>query len=137
MKRRHAVHQPIAICAASLVSSCAWVPSYVSDPGVAIERITTSTGRVNSANFWANTQGFQLRGDITPQPVTKGPLGGHVDVVVTSPDGTTTECWTTRQQTRPRHVRKPYAIRFEQLPVAGSVVRVKHHDGPNHDDCVS
>ncbi len=135
MNRRHAVRQFAVIAAAFLVSSCAWVPSYVSEPGVTIERMTTSSGCVSSANFWEDRKGFALRGEITPQPITKGPMGGHVDIAITAPDGESTECRTTRQRIGVRDVRKQFSIRFDVLPTPGSVVQIKHHDSANHDGC--
>ncbi|MCH9674373.1 MAG: hypothetical protein K0U93_23240 [Gammaproteobacteria bacterium] len=135
MKYRHAERLLIAIGGLLLASSCAWIPSYVSEPGVTIERVTTSSGRVSSAHFWEERTSFALRGEITPQPITKGPMGGHVDVAVTAPDGVNTECSTTRQRIGVRHVRKQFSIRFDELPALGSVVRVKHHNSANHEDC--
>ena len=135
MKYRRAV-LPLIIIGGSLSStSCAWIPRYVSEPGVTIERVTTSSGRVSSANFWEDRNGFELRGEITPLPVTKGPIGGHVDITIISRDGRSNACTTTRQQIRVRHVRKPFSIRFDELPARGSVVRIKHHDSANHEDC--
>lgn len=135
MKYRRAVRPLIVIGGSLLTSSCAWIPSYVSEPGVTIERVTTSSGRVSSAHFWEDRKGFALRGEITPQPITKGPIGGHVDIAVSSRDGESTACTTTRQQIRVRHVRKPFSIRFDELPAPGSVVQVKHHDGVDHESC--
>ena len=135
MNRRHAVRQLAVIAAAFLVSSCAWVPSYVSEPGVTIERVTTSSGRVSSAHFWEDRKGFALWGEITPQPFTRGPMRGHVDIAITAPDGESTECTTTRQRIGVRHVRKQFLIRFDVVPAPGSVVQIKHHDSANHDGC--
>ena len=135
MNCQRSARQFIAIGGAFLVSSCAWIPSYVSEPGVTIERVTTSSGRVSSAHFWKDRKGFALRGEITPQPITKGPMGGHVDIAITSPNGDSTTCTTTRQRINARHVRKPFSIRFDELPAPGSVVQLKHHKSANHEDC--
>lgn len=135
MNLRHAVLQLIVSSGAFSVSSCAWIPSYVSEPGVTIERMATPSGRVSSAHFWEDRRGFALRGEITPQPITKGPMGGHVDIAITSPNGDSTTCTTTRQRINARHVRKPFSIRFDELPAPGSVVQLKHHKSANHEDC--
>jgi len=135
MNGQRAAYQLIAIGGALLASSCAWIPSYVSEPGVTIERVTTSSGRVSSAHFWEDRKGFALRGEITPQPITKGPMGGHVDFAITSPDGESTACTTIRQKIAVRHVRKPFSLRFDELPAPGSVVQIKHHDGVDHESC--
>lgn len=135
MNRLRAARHLTAIGSALLVSSCAWVPSYVSELGVTIERTATSTGIVSSAHFWEDGQGFSLRDEITPRPITKGPLGGHVDLAITSPDSESIACTTTRQQIRVCHVRKPLSLRFDESPTPGSVVQVKHHDSANHEHC--
>jgi len=57
MNYRRAVHQLMAIGGALFTSSYAWVPSYVSERGVTIERVTTSTGRVSSAHFLGGQAG--------------------------------------------------------------------------------
>tara|TARA_R110002049_G_scaffold22388_8_gene80206 strand:+ start:5097 stop:5510 length:414 start_codon:yes stop_codon:yes gene_type:complete len=120
-----------------IAASCAWIPKYVSEPGVSIELVPASTGRIASAHFWEDSKGFALRGEVVPIPVTKGPLFGHVDIAVTNPETAAAECSTTRQRIAVRKVRKPYSKRFDQLPAAGSIVRVWHHDAPNHEACSS
>lgn len=120
------------------VSSCAWIPRYVSDSGIAIERESTPTGRIASANFWVDRNGgITLRGEVVPNPITKGPMGGHVDIAITEINESVTRCLTTRQRIAARHVRKPFAIRLAQLPPPGSRVRVWHHGSGDHDDCAT
>ena len=121
----------------SIATSCAWIPKYVSEPGVSIELVPASTGRIASAHFWEDSKGYTLRGEVVPIPVTKGPLFGHVDIAVTNSETAVTACSTTRQRMGARQVRKPYSKRFHQLPAAGSIVRVWHHDAPNHEACSS
>jgi len=75
-----------------------------------------------------------LRGEITPQPITKGPMGGHVDIAITSPNGDST---TTRQRMAARHTRKPYSFHFQQIPSPGSVVRVLYHEHSRDHGCVA
>ena len=132
------VKRTITVLASVLIAaSCAWIPKYVSEPGVSIELVPTSTGRIASAHFWEDSKGYALRGEVVPIPVTKGPLFGHVDIAVTNSETAVTACSTTRQRMGARQVRKPYSKRFHQLPAAGSIVRVWHHDAPNHEACSS
>ena len=134
----NAVERIVALSAIVLITaSCAWIPKYVSEPGVSIELVPASTGRIASAHFWEDSKGFALRGEVVPIPVTKGPLFGHVDIAVTNTETAVTECSITRQRMGARQVRKSYSKRFDQLPVAGSIVRVWHHDAPNHEGCSS
>tara|TARA_R110002096_G_scaffold195693_1_gene378355 strand:+ start:1990 stop:2409 length:420 start_codon:yes stop_codon:yes gene_type:complete len=117
------------------LSSCAWIPKYISDPGVEIQTLPASDGRVTSAHFWRDDKGIQLWGEVVGNPVTKGPIGGHVDVAITLPDGEGIECRTTRQRIQPRHTRKPYFLDFDALPPPGSVVTVKHHAAGEQGAC--
>lgn len=132
------IKQTIVVLAVVLITtSCTWIPKYVSDPGVSIELVPASTGRVVSAQFWEDSKGFVLSGAVVPILITKGPLFGHVEIAITNPETSLTECSTTRQRVQARHVRKPFSKRFDKLPVAGSIVRVWHHDAPNHEGCSS
>ena len=132
------VKRTITVLASVLIAaSCAWIPKYVSEPGVSIELVPASTGRIASAHFWEDSKGYALRGEVVPIPVTKGPLFGHIDIAVTNPETSRTGCSIIRQRNTARHVRKPYSKRFDKLPVAGSVVRVWHHDALNHEGCSS
>lgn len=121
---------------AGLISSCAWVPTLVSDSGVIIEMESTSSGRITSTHFWRDRRGYQLHGEVVPHPITKGPMGGHVDIVITAPNETNTVCTTVRQRTSVGHVRKPFYSRLDEMPTRGSIVKIKHHDSLNHRTCV-
>ena len=138
MNSRHRAPHIVIFALALAITSCAWIPRYVSDSGVAIERESTPTGQIASANFWIDRSGgITLRGEVVPNPITKGPMGGHVDIAITENNEPFTECLTTRQRIAARHVRKPFSIRLAQLPPPGSLVRVWHHDTRDHDDCAT
>ena len=53
------------------VPSCAWMSTYVSEPRVSIEKISTPTGRIVSANFCRDGEQLSLRGPMVSDPVTK------------------------------------------------------------------
>lgn len=127
----------LLVLGGGLITSCAWIPSYISEPGVEIERTPTRSGRVTSAHFWQDGRRVTLRGEIIPQPISTSPLGGHVHAAIIGADGRVFECKTTHQRMRPRHVRKPYAMTFDALPAAGSRVQVFHHFSTTHDSCIA
>ena len=117
------------------VPSCAWMSTYVSEPRVSIERISTPTGRIVSANFWRDGEQLSLRGQVVSNPVTKGPIDGHVDIEILSPDRTSRTCVIASPRLRARKVRKPYLAPFVALPLPGSEVRVWHHPADPHTNC--
>lgn len=120
---------------ATAVSSCAWVSTYVDEPQVDIEKISTPTARIASAHFWSDGEKLSLRGEVVPNPVTKNPLKGHLDIEIVDPDKTSTVCLTTRTRLRPRHVRKTYSVALDALPTPGSTVRIGHHPASTHTNC--
>lgn len=127
----------LLVLGGGLITSCAWIPAYISEPSVEIERVPTGSGRVASANFWQDGQRVILRGEIIPRPISKSPPGGHVHAAIIGADGQVFECKTTHQRMRPRHVRKPHSMAFDALPAAGGRVQVYHHFSAAHDSCTA
>lgn len=122
---------------ATILSSCALSSSYVQDPGIDIERISTRTARIVSAGFWLDGERPSLRGEVVSEPVSKGPLFGHLDVEIAAPGQASVTCLTARARHRPRRVRKPYSVPLNALPPPGSTVRVWHHRSAAHTTCAS
>lgn len=118
-------------------SSCAWVSSHVAAPDVKIKAVSNRSARVVSANFWRDREQLSLRGEVVSNPVSKSVLRGHLDIEIVNPEGTEVVCLTTKPQMRTRHVRKPYSVDVRTLPDPGSTVRVRHHLGANHADCIA
>ena len=120
---------------AMAVSSCAWMSTYVNEPQVDIEKISTPTARIASAHFWLDGEQLSLRGEVVPNPVSKSPLRGHLDIEIVDPDQTSTVCLTTPTRLKPRHVRKTYSLSLDALPPPGSKVRAWHHPASTHTTC--
>ena len=122
---------------AMTLSSCALVSSYVSDSGVAIEKISTRSARIVSAGFWLDGDRLSLRGEVVSNPVSKSPLRGHLDIEIVEPDQATVTCLTTRTRTGVRHVRKRYSLSLTSLPAPGSTLRIWHDQSSKHVSCAS
>lgn len=120
-----------------VLSSCAWMSTYVAAPEVDIVKLSMPTARIVSANFWLDGGQLSLRGEVVPNPITKSPLRGHLDIKIDDPDRTGIVCTTTSTRLRPRHARKTYSVSFEGLPSPGSKVTVWHHAAKRHATCQS
>ena len=128
--------RPLGVAALAMAaSSCAWISTYVDEPLVDIEKISTPTARIASAHFWLGGDQLSLRGEVVPNPISKSPLKGHLDIEIVDPDQTRTVCLTTPTRLRPRHVRKTYSVAFDALPPPGSTIRVWHHPESTHGTC--
>ena len=119
------------------ISSCAWISTHVAAPGLQIEKISNRSARVVSANFWRDGGQLSLRGEVVSNPVSKSVLRGHLDIEIVNPDGTEAACLTTKPRMMARRVRKPYEVAVRTLPDPGSTVRIRHHLGADHMDCVN
>ena len=126
----------IAVLAMTL-SSCALVSSYVSDSGVAIEKISTGSARIVSAGFWLDGDRLSLRGEVVSNPVSKSPLRGHLDIEIVEPDQAAATCLTTGTRTGARQVRKRYSLPLTSLPAPGSTLRIWHDRLSKHVSCAS
>jgi len=116
-------------------SSCALVSSYIADSGVEIETIATRSARIVSAGFWQDGERLSLRGEAVSNPVSKSPLGGHLDIEIVEPGQSGTTCLTTRTRTGARQVTKQYSLPLVELPKPGSIVRVWHDPSRTHSGC--
>ena len=127
------LYRPLSVAVLAMAaSSCAWISTYVDEPQVDIEKISTPTARIASAHFWLHGDQLSLRGEVVPNPITKSPLKGHLDIEIVDPNQTSAVCLTTPNRLRPRHVRKAYSLSLEALPPPGSTVRVWHHPERTH-----
>lgn len=137
MTFRNGIKSCLIVVIVVFMVSCAWMSTYISEPGVEIERIATQSGRIVSAHFWQDGQQINLRGEIVPQPISKGPLGGHVHAAIIGAHGEELGCKTTHPRLLPRHVRKRYSIAFDTIPDAAKLIQVYHHFSTAHDSCIT
>jgi hypothetical protein len=128
----------LLLCTLFVTSSCSMIPRNITDSGVEIERVSTPSGYIKSANLWEDRNGISLRGSVSDRPVSKKTyLPGHIDISITEPDRGNTVCTTTMQKNIGRKKQKPFSLQLETLPAPGSVVRVWHHKAREHDCCMA
>lgn len=118
-----------------VLMSCALVSTYVRDSGVDILKLSTRGARIVSARLWMDGDRVSLRGEVVSNPVSRSPLGGHLDIEIVDAAGTGTTCLTTKPRTGGRQIRKTYSLPLTGLPEPGSTIRVWHDPAHNHMTC--
>lgn len=117
------------------VVSCAFIDTVREIPGVSIERLRTKAGDVTSAYFVESRDRLFLKGKVRARFPSKRVLLGHVDIEISSLDGTVTSCGTVRYRNPFRSFKKPFSYWLEVVPEANSIIRVWHHQGGSHSAC--
>lgn len=123
------------IVGALVASSCAQTLRHPDSTGVEIERVWSSSGTIKSADFASDQHGLHLHGQVSGNPISRGPLSGHVDIAV-MPESGATLCFTTRPAPHGHQMHKPFSLLFDEMPEAGTVISNWHHDGDMHDGCI-
>ncbi|WP_303908406.1 hypothetical protein [Thiohalomonas denitrificans] len=99
---------------------------------IGLERIGSSTARIGYVFATENNTGIRLRGSVRRSPPLRGPIPGHIDLNVISPDGAPVEQKVVDYRIRNLHSREAHfsTVITTYLP-PGTILRLRHHAGPH------
>lgn len=118
------------------MTACTSMPTRVHDSGIQVEPVSNDAARIRSVGFWTDRDRLTLRGEVLPASSATSFADGHVDISITTPDGSRTVCTVAEFYIKHRYADKDFSHPFASLPPRGSRVRVWYHAAaPVHDDC--
>ncbi len=99
---------------------------------IGLERIDSSTARIGYVFATENNTALRLRGSVRRSPPLRGPIPGHIDFNVISPDGASVEQKLVDYRRRSLHSREAHfsTVVTTDLP-PGTILRLRHHAGPH------
>jgi len=124
-----------SVSGAILITSCATVHQHPLSTGIEIQKVDSPSGRIKRADFVTDQHGAHFHGEVSAIPFTRGPLSGHVDVEINSPDSSKKDCMMVHYSSPSRNSPNRFSLQLDAVPESGSLVRVWHHDAEHHYGC--
>ncbi len=104
----------------------------ISQDRIGVERIDSSTAHIGYVFATENDTGIRVRGSVRRSPPLRGPIPGHIDLSIISPEGALVERKLVDYRRRDVHSREAH---FSTLLTAewppGTTLRLRHHGKPH------
>lgn len=118
----------------SLTAGCASVANKdaVTNKDVTINNVSSDSASINLVNVQSNKAGATIRGKLRRKYTATGPIPGHLDIIITQPDGNVQYSGQhAYMRTNRNSEYSKFHLALDKSIAKGSTIEIKHHETAN------